>query len=103
MVYSHYIKNNRNYELFYFKKVIEVDFVIYGNRQVQELIQISLTLTDPKTRKREIRALMVAAKELNPLKMSIITLNEKQELLEDSKIIQVIPVTEWLLGYNLMT
>ena len=92
-----------NYELFYFKKVIEVDFVIYGNRQVQELIQVSLTLADPKTRKREIRALMVAAKELNPLKMSIITLNEKQELLEDDKIIQVIPVTEWLLGYNLMT
>ena len=103
MIYSHYIKNNRNYELFYFKKIIEVDFVIYGNRQVQELIQVSLTLTDPKTRKREIRALMVAAKELNPLKMSIITQNEKQELMEDGKIIQVIPVTEWLLGYNLMT
>ena len=62
MIYSHYIKNNRNYELFYFKKIIEVDFVINSNRQVQELIQISLTLTDPKTRKREIRALMVAAK-----------------------------------------
>ena len=27
----------------------------------------------------------------------------KQELLEDGKIIHVIPVTEWLLGYNLMT
>lgn len=86
-----------NYELFYFKKVIEVDFVIYGNRQVQELIQVSLTLSDPKTRKREIMALMVGAKELNPLKMSIITLNEKQELMEDGKIIRVIPVTEWLL------
>lgn len=86
-----------NYELFYFKKIIEVDFVIYGNRQVQELIQVSLTLTDPKTRKREIMALMVGAKELNPLKMSIITLNEKQELMEDGKIIRVIPVTEWLL------
>ena len=86
-----------NYELFYFKKVIEVDFVIYGNRQVLELIQVSLTLTDPKTRKREIRALMVAAKELSPLKMSIVTLNEKQELKEDGKIIRVIPVTEWLL------
>jgi predicted AAA+ superfamily ATPase len=87
----------QNYELFYFKKVIEVDFVLYGNRQVLELIQVSLTLTDPKTRKREIRALMVAAKELNPLKMSIITLNEKQELREEGKTIHVIPVTEWLM------
>jgi predicted AAA+ superfamily ATPase len=59
-----------NYELFYFKKNIEVDFVIYSNHLVQELIQVSLTLTETKTRSREIRALQMAARELNPLKMT---------------------------------
>jgi uncharacterized protein len=88
----------RNFALFYFKKNIEVDFVIYSNQIVQELIQVSLTLTEPKTRNREIRALQMAARDLNPLKMTIITLSEKLELLADGKIIEVIPVTEWLLN-----
>ncbi|MCK9411267.1 MAG: ATP-binding protein [Prolixibacteraceae bacterium] len=87
-----------NYELFYFKKNIEVDFVIYSNQQVLELIQVCLTLTDTRTLNREIRAFKIAAKELNPLRMTIITLNEKQELVEDGNVIRVIPVTEWLLG-----
>lgn len=87
-----------NYEVFYFKKNIEVDFVIYSNQLVQELIQVCLTLLDTKTLYREIRALKIAARELKPFKMTIITLNEKQEITEDGNTIQVIPVTEWLLG-----
>lgn len=86
-----------NYELFYYKKKIEVDFVLYSNRKVIELIQVTLSLSDTKTRNREIRALLVAAKELNPLKISIITINEKQEIIKDGRTIQVIPVTEWLM------
>lgn len=87
-----------NYELFYFKKNIEVDFVIYSSGKVLELIQVCLTLTDPKTLNREIRALKIAATELNPLRMCIITLNEKRELIMDDKTIHIIPVTEWLLS-----
>lgn len=91
-------RQTQNFELFYFKKNIEVDFVIYSNQVVRELIQVSLTLTDVKTRNREIRALQIAARELNPLKMTIITLNEKQEITTDKNTVQVIPVTEWLLN-----
>ena len=91
-------RSSLNYELFYFKKQIEVDFVIYSNRQVQEIIQVCLTLTDTKTFTREIRALKLASSELNPLKITIITLDEKQELTENGLKIYVIPIVEWLLA-----
>ncbi len=91
-------RSSLNYELFYYKKQIEVDFVIYINRQVQEIIQVCLTLTDIKTLNREIKALKLAASELNPLKITIITLDEKQELTENGLTIHVIPVVEWLLA-----
>jgi predicted AAA+ superfamily ATPase len=91
-------RSSLNYELFYFKKQIEVDFVIYSNRQVQEIIQVCLTLNDTKTFNREIRALKLAANELNPLKITIITLDEKQELMEGDITIHVVPVVDWLLA-----
>jgi predicted AAA+ superfamily ATPase len=91
-------KQKLNAELYYYKKNTEVDFVIYGNQVVQELIQVCLTLNDQKTRNREIRALQTAARDLHPLRMTIITLDEKQEITTDSNTIQVLPVTEWLTG-----
>ena len=54
-------RSSLNYDLFYHKKIIEVDFVIYSNRQVQEISQACLTLIDTKTLNREIRALKLAA------------------------------------------
>ena len=62
--------------------------------------QVCLTLSDTKTMNREIRALKLAASELNPLKITIITLDEKQELKEDDITIHVIPVVDWLLAQN---
>lgn len=85
------------YELFYFKKLVEVDFVIYSNRKVTELIQVAYSIADQKTIKREIRALLSAAKELNAEKLTIITLEEKNEIHEEDMTINIIPVTEWLL------
>ena len=36
------------YELFYYKKLVEVDFVIYTNRKVTELIQVAYSVADQK-------------------------------------------------------
>jgi predicted AAA+ superfamily ATPase len=85
-----------NYEIYYYKKNVEVDFVIYSNRKVTELIQVTLSTSDPKTLNRELRALLSASKELNVKQLTIITLNEKREIIEGDKVINVIPVTEWL-------
>jgi len=91
-------RQTRQYELYYYKKTIEVDFVIYHNRRVLELIQVCWTIRDPKTKNREVRALQTAAIELNPQRMIIITMDEKQEIPVNGKTIEVIPVTEWLLS-----
>jgi predicted AAA+ superfamily ATPase len=86
------------YEIFYYKKMIEVDFVIYRNRKVEELIQVTQSTTDPKTLKREVRALLAASRELNTDKLTLITLEETGEIREVDKVIRMVPVTEWLLG-----
>ena len=86
----------RHYEIYYYKKNVEVDFVIYSNWKVTELIQVTLNTSDPKTLNRELRALLSVSKELNVKQLTIITLNEKREIIEGDKVINVIPVTEWL-------
>lgn len=85
------------YELFFYKKLVEVDFVIYANRKVTELIQVAYSLADQKTIKREIRALLSAARELSAEKLTIVTLEEKNEIHEEDLTINIIPITEWLL------
>jgi uncharacterized protein len=85
------------YELFYYKKLVDVDFVVYANRKVIELIQVAYTIADQKTFKRKIKSLLTAAKELSAEKLTIITLEEKNEIHEEDMTINFIPVTEWLL------
>ena len=72
--------------------------MIYSNRKVLELIQVAQSTTDSKTLKRELKALLIAAVELKAEKLTIITFNERKELNEEGRIIQIIPVTEWLLN-----
>ncbi len=88
---------SEGYEVFFYKKNIEVDFLLYKDRQVIELIQVAETLTDPRTRKREIRALICASQELSASNLTIITLNEQSEIEESGFNIKVKRVTTWLL------
>ncbi|MCX6334873.1 MAG: ATP-binding protein [Bacteroidia bacterium] len=86
-----------DYEVYYYKKNCEVDFVIYHNRKVIELIQVTITLEDSKTLKREVRSLVTASHDLNATKLTIITMREEQELTADGLKIEVKPVTGWML------
>lgn len=86
-----------NYEIFYYKKQYEVDFVIFSKGKVNELIQVSKSLSDKKTFNREVRALILASKELKPEKLLIITENEEFVIDQDNQQIEVIPVIKWLL------
>ncbi len=86
-----------NFEIFFYKKNNEVDFVVYKDQKVEELIQVSQRVDNPKTLNREIRALIIAAKELNSNNLKIITLNFKDAVKVESYTIQFIPITEWLL------
>jgi predicted AAA+ superfamily ATPase len=92
-----YLELRRRYkeELYYYrtKNNLEVDFLIRQGTKIISLIQVTESLSDPKTREREIKALTQAMQELKVEKGLILTLDEKETLCS----IEVIPIYEWLL------
>ena len=77
--------------LFYYrsrndKEIIRDDF------RIKQLIQVSYTLTNAKTEKREVDALVEAAGELHCSDLVIVTANEEREIEKNGYIIKVIPI-----------
>lgn len=81
---------------FFLKRNIEVDFYV---PEKQKLIQVSYSIKDPETAKREIKGLRSAMKELNIQIAWIITFDESQEITVEEGIIHVVPAWMWLLNY----
>jgi hypothetical protein len=75
----------------------EVDLVIHTLGRPQQLIQICYDLQDPKTKKREISALLSASAELGCEDLLIITLEEEALIETESTSIKVVPLWKWLL------
>jgi predicted AAA+ superfamily ATPase len=73
-----------------------VDFYV---PEKQKLIQVSYSIKDPETAKREIKGLRSAMKELNIQIAWIITFDESQEITVEEGIIHVVPAWMWLLNY----
>ncbi len=87
-------------EIFYYKtkENYEVDFLIKEQEKITHLIQISYTLNDEKTKKREIRSLIKAKQELNcKAKLLILTMDENEKIKIENEKIEVINVIKWLL------
>ena len=87
----------RKKDIYYFKKEKECDFLIFKDRKVQEAIQVTVSLENQETYKREIDGLINAMKEYNLKNGTIITRNERKSLEIDGMVINVIPIWQWLL------
>ena len=87
-----------NYEVFYYKKQVEIDFVLYRNGRVIELIQVSESIRDKKTYNREVRSLIQGSTELESKELKIIT---EDELDNGKKQIDLIYISNKL--YSLVT
>ena len=85
-------------ELFYYKSNWEVDFVIYTHSKIQQLIQVTVSVSNPSVLQREVRALIAAAKDLNTNQLLIITQDEKSELTQNGYTIKILPAWEWALN-----
>ncbi len=94
-LYSEREKND--YELFYWKNGCEIDFVLVRKQVVLKLVQVAYDISAPKTRQRETKALLYAAKRLSCDNLLLVTLSERTTIEEDGKSIQVLPITEFLL------
>lgn len=88
-----------NLEIYYWKNIQheEVDFVVKSRLKVEQLIQVCYDINDYDTKKREVTALIKAAKELKCKNLLIITgdYNAKEKI--DNKEIQFIPLWKWLI------
>ena len=84
------------FDIYYYNNNYEIDFVVAQNGKIQELIQVSLTLENEKTRKREISALLKGADELCCNTLKIITQDEKETISENNQTIEVVSIIDWL-------
>lgn len=75
----------------------EIDFVVKPGLKVQQLIQVCYNIADTVTKKRELKALIKASKELKCSNLLVITENYESEEKVDSKKIKYFPLWKWLL------
>lgn len=85
-------------ELYHYKtrSDYEIDFVVRKAENIQ-LVQVCVDLGKERTQAREIRALVLAAQELNLKRGIIVTSDEEEELLIDDIYIDVVPLYKFIL------
>lgn len=89
----------RGQEIYFYSQSgrYEVDFVIKDGLKVKQLIQVCYSLNREETKKREIRNLLKASRDLKCHNLLIITEDEEAEEKIKSKKIKFIPLWKWLL------
>ena len=89
-----YNKDDDAPRLYYYNRNVEVDFFVPEEALA---LQVSYSIQDEETRKREVNAL-VALNKLSPLKKACIITYDEEETIEcDSLSIEVVPIWKWLL------
>lgn len=86
-------------QLFYWKssKYEEVDFVVKPGLKIQQLIQVCYNLEDKEVKKRELKALLKASKELKCNNLLVLTEDYESKDKSDGKRITYIPLWRWML------
>ena len=80
--------------VFYIRNVYEIDFYVPN----EQLVQVSYSLNNYDTRKRETTALLKASESYKSKNLLIVTYNEEEIIEIDGKTINVVPVWKWVLG-----
>jgi len=94
----------RKEEGYYWKSMEkeEVDFVIKKGAKINKLIQVCYDISDPDTKKREIKALLKASKELKCNNLLLINQDysgeENLEWFGIKRKVKFIPLWKWLIN-----
>ena len=86
----------REKELYYHYGKNECDFVIKEGLRISQVIQVSLSLNNPETKKREIEGALEAMNVYNLDSGLLLTLEEEDVLRINGKKIIVQPIWKWL-------
>lgn len=87
----------RGLECYYWKGKKGCDFIVKEGRSTREAIQVSYSLKDASTRKRELEGLLEAMGEFKLKKGAILTYDESETITVEGGKIEVVPVWQWLL------
>lgn len=89
----------RNYaEVFYHKERFECDFVVKEGLAIIKAFQVTQSLKNPETKKREARGLTEAMDTYGLGEGVIITENESDTISIDGRNIHVMPASDWLFA-----
>lgn len=85
-------------QTFFYREKVECDFIITRKDEICSAIQVSLSISEPDTRLREIRGLLAACKRFG-LKQGTILTNDEKEIFKEQDIeVKVIPAFEYCLS-----
>jgi len=91
----------RGYKVYYYKTKgdLECDFVVEKDREIVELIQVTVSLNNDKTQKRELAPFSKVLDELNlkDVKMTVLC-EDSSEMLASG--VEIVNVLEWLISYK---
>ncbi len=73
----------------------EVDFVLREGTAVSRLIQVCYDMRQPKTRKRELDAIIECAEELKCNNLTIVTNSQEEVIEQNGYTIYLVPVTKF--------
>jgi predicted AAA+ superfamily ATPase len=90
-----YLHRNYNEPIYFFKRNIEVDFVI---PEKQLVIQVAYSIANIETKQREVKSMLKVLKEMNLKQGYIITYDEDGVIEQDGFVINIVPCWELLLG-----
>lgn len=86
-------------DIYYYDETAgEADFVICRGRTILQIIQVCYDISEAKTRKRELKGLLLASKKTKCDNLLLITDHEEEVLEKDGKQILVIPAYKWLIS-----
>ncbi len=88
----------RGYDLFYHADKKECDFVVRQGVKIAQAYQVTVSMADGNTRKREIEGLQAAMQAYGLTEGFIITMEEKEDVVIGGHTIHVLPAWEWMLG-----
>lgn len=86
----------RNKDIFYHANGSECDFIVRTGTRITQCIQVTVSIADENTRKREVTGLTSAIKTYNTTDNTIITLADERISMENNGI-RVVPAWRWLL------
>ena len=95
-LYKEYCQDGENTQLYYYNRNIEVDFFIPEEAMA---IQVSYSIEDADTRKREANAL-ISLNKIHTLKKALIITFDEEDIIDTENLrIEVIPVWKWLTTF----